>query len=176
MNLDFSVFLNPSVILLVGILTYLVTKNSNRHSVARDRLISAYHPIFIAIEPYLYKDVNVKFALEFIDKFNTINENFSLYIYPSLRYRVILLHESILHNHPSEVMNEHWRIICNYIDAEYDDLCKLAHMPLRSTAYRINCDQYYNKLELLFAIIKLHLPTLFFFLLLFASFIYSSKP
>lgn len=176
MSLNLSEFLNPTAVLLVGILTYLVTKNSNKHSVARDRLNNAYHPIFLAIEPHIYKEVNIKSALDFIDRFNEINKKHSLFIYPSLRHRVVLLNESILHNQSPKVINEHWKIICSYIDTDYDKLCRLAHMPLRSTAYRINHNQYSSKHELILGVIELYLPSILFFLMLFVSLIYSSKP
>lgn len=50
-----NILLEPSVTLTLGIFTLLISRNSNLSTVARERLDKVYHPLFLEIEPFLYK-------------------------------------------------------------------------------------------------------------------------
>lgn len=156
--------LDPSVALFIGILTITVSKNSERSSVARERLETVYHPLFLSIEPHLYKNVGPSDVKDFLLLFTELEAKHSLFIYPSLRYWV-----KYFQNHPKpsdekfyEYEEREWCIICDYITKEYDRLCKLAYMPLRSTAYRVNNRQYKTKFSLYLGMIKLNLLAIAF--------------
>ncbi len=144
----FLLLLEPIIALLIGILTVLVTKNSNTYNAARERLNNAYHPIFIIAEPYLFKSIDITFAKYFIDEYYKIENLYSLYIYPSLRLRVDLLSKIIANDYNQSKADEHWKLICQYLNKDYDNLCRKAHMPLRSTSYRMNYKQFSDKFSL----------------------------
>lgn len=164
LGIDFSIFLEPSVVLLTGILTCLVTKNSNKHAIALERLQYAYHPLFLLAEPYLYKEISFEYANIFVAQFNKISSEYSLYIYPSLRYWITLMDTSVKTLNYSD-MQEYWTEICRYIDHDYDKLCKRSHMPLRSSAYRLNTKEYETKTKMWLYTIKLgFLPFLVYLL------------
>lgn len=88
-NINFSklidTFLNPSVTFIIGILTVLLTRNANQSSTARERLDKVYHPLFISIEPLLYKSVNYDDVSSFLDKYYELEEKYSLLLTPRLR-------------------------------------------------------------------------------------------
>lgn len=164
----FTILAEPTIALLIGIFTILVTKNSNRYSVARDRLTYAYHPIFLSAEHYHFKKIDITFARLFIDKYSEIESKYSLYIYPSLRYWIHLLSNSVNNEDDNSTLNEYWFQICHYIDKDYDRLCKKAHMPIRSTAYRLNNNQFSSKPSLYWGMFKLFiLPIICFILMIF---------
>ena len=162
MNFDFiQAFFDPFVTLIIGIFTLLITRNSNRASVAKERLEKVYHPLFMKIEPWLYKDINRIDLEKFIAFFNCIQEEYSLYIYPSLRYAVGSLEDRIIKS-SSKDFNEQWFLICDYICRDYDKLCRWAYMPVRSIAYRLNKNQFKKKAGMLCALLLLNLPFIIF--------------
>jgi len=156
--------LDPGIALFIGILSILITKNSYKSSVARERLELVYHPLFLSIEPYLYKEIGAEDLKKFIILFEELELKHSLYIYPSLRYWVKDIKKHT--NYSFKKYENDWIIICNYISKEYDKLCKLAYMPLRSTAYRVNNRQYKDNFSLFLGVIKLIWPNLVFITIL----------
>lgn len=156
--------LEPSVALFIGIITILITKNPEKSAIARERLELVYHPLFLSIEPYLYKNVGPGDVGDFLLLFKELEAKHSLFIYPSLRYWVKYFQSC---SKPSDEKfykyeEREWCIICDYITKEYDRLCKLTYMPLRSTAYRVNNRQYKTKFSLYLGMIKLSLPAIAF--------------
>lgn len=159
------ILIEPSIVLIVGLLTVLVTRNSNKHNVARDRLTYAYHPIFLIAKPYYFKSIEKSYAKEFIEEYNKVEKEYSLYIYPSLRHRVDLLSVALKSDCDQISIDEHWMMICNYIERDYDKLCRISHMPIRSTAYRLNNNQFSSKPSLYWGMFKLFfLPLVTFFM------------
>lgn len=162
--------LEPSVALVIGILTIVITKNSDKSSAARERLELVYHPLFLGIEPHLYKNVVPCDVEDFLLLFDELESKYSLFIYPSLRYWIKKFRNNKNVNPNKHFRDEDsdWETICDYISKEYDKLCKLAYMPLRSTAYRMNNSQYKTKFSMYLGMIKLGLPALTLYTLLFA--------
>lgn len=172
----FLILLEPSVALIIGVLTILVTKNSNSHNVALERLTYAYHPIFLATEPYLFKNIDKEFAETFVEKYNKIESEYSLYIYPPLRNRVKILSTHLACCYDLPIINEDWEIICYYVNRDYDKLCKKSHMPLRSTSYRLNNNQFSSKPSLYWGMFKLFgLPLIVFIAYALLVMLYVSK-
>ncbi len=161
-----SILIQPSVVLIVGLLTILVTRNSTRHTVARDRLTYAYHPIFLAAEPFLFKSIEKPYAKEFIEKYNKIESEHSLYIYPSLRYNANLLSNALKCDYSQSTIDEYWMTVCKYIERDYDELCRMSYMPIRSTSYRLNTNQFSSKPSLYWGMFKLFfLPLTMFYVI-----------
>lgn len=161
-----DVLLQPSVTFTIGILTILISRNSNRSSAARERLEHVYHPLFIAIEPFLYKSVSYQEISPFIQKYNSIEKDYSLFINPSLRQTVKRLSKADKFDKNNR--NNDWFLTCDYVSKEYDKLCKLSHMPIRSISYRINNRQFKNKTSMLLACIWITLPGILFCTLIMA--------
>ena len=61
--------LNPTVTFFVGILTVLMARNNTVFSIARERLIYAYQPLFMEIEPFLYKKTTYNDIVPFLQKY-----------------------------------------------------------------------------------------------------------
>lgn len=157
---EFKLLFEPMVVLVIGIFTIIVTKNSNKYAVARERVEYVYHPLFISIEPYLYKNVSPTEVEPFLEKFKELDAKYSFLIYPSLRQHIALFvnqNETV----PSfDLSNSEWFLICDYICNDYDKLCRIAHLPVRSTAYRLNTRQYKTKFALIIATLKMLLPNI----------------
>lgn len=165
------ILLEPIIVLIIGLFTVLTTRNSTKHTVDLKRLTHAYHPIFLAAEPYLFKAIDKPSAIKFMDAYNEIEKEYSLYIYPSLRYRADHLRLSLKSDNDLSSINEHWMIICKYIDKDYDKLSKVSYMPIRSTAYRLNKDQFSSKASLYWGMFKIFFLPLTTFYLVWLLFI-----
>lgn len=160
-----NILLEPSVTLTLGIFTLLISRNSNLSTVARERLDKVYHPLFLEIEPFLYKKVSLDDISPFLSKYYELENSHSLLIDPVLRQEIRWLEK------PSALQEnkygyDQWFRICDQISKTYDKLCKQAHIPIRSISYRINYEQYHSKIRMVFACIWIELPAIAFFSLI----------
>lgn len=163
----FKSFLKPFVSIVIGVLTVLISRKANHSSVARERLDKVYHPLFIAIEPYLYKNGLVyNDVVPFLTVYRTIEKKYSLLITPSLRQELNLLDE-VKNSCFSTNKNgyNHWFQICTHISKEYDKLCRQSYLPVRNISYRLYYKQYRSKISMIFAFICLQLPAIIIFTL-----------
>lgn len=159
---EFKILYSPSVALVIGIFTLILQKNSNRYVVARERVEYVYHPLFTAIEPYLYKNVMPKDVKPFLDKFKELDAKYSLLIYPSLRQHIGFFINQSSPADPLALEDSEWFLICDYVCKDYDKLCRIAHLPVRSIAYRLNKKQFKTKLDLCIALLRFFLPHIVF--------------
>ena len=83
-----NILLEPSVTLTLGIFTLLISRNSNLSTVARERLDKVYHPLFLEIEPFLYKKVSLDDISPFLSKYYELENSHSLLIDPVLRQEI----------------------------------------------------------------------------------------
>lgn len=160
-----NILLEPSVTLTLGIFTLLISRNSNLSTVARERLDKVYHPLFLEIEPFLYKKVSLNDIGAFLSKYYELESSYSLLIDPVLRQEIRWL------KNPSALQEDkydynHWFRICNLVSKTYDKLCKQSHIPIRSVSYRINYRQYHSKIRMVFAVIWIEFPVIVFFSLI----------
>lgn len=165
---EFKELFEPTVVLVIGIFTLIITKNSNKYAVSRERVEYVYHPLFISIEPYLYKNVSPSDVRPFLDKFKELDAKYSLLIYPSLRQHIEFFVKQNRKADPYDLINSEWFLICDYICNDYDKLCRIAHLPVRSTAYRLNRKQFKTKFSLYVATLKMLLPNILFITLIIA--------
>ena len=70
-----NILLEPSVTLTLGIFTLLISRNSNLSTVARERLDKVYHPLFLEIEPFLYKKVSLDDISPFLSNSQYLERN-----------------------------------------------------------------------------------------------------
>ena len=165
-----NILLEPSVTLTLGIFTLLISRNSNLSTLARERLDRVSHPLFLEIEPFLYKKVSLNDINAFLSKYYELENSHSLLIDPVLRQEIRWLEKPSALQEDKYGYNQ-WFRICDQISKTYDKLCKQAHLPVRSISYRINYRQYRSKIRMIFALIWIELPAIAFFSLLlgFAS-------
>ena len=155
--------LYPITTLIVGGMSYMLGRSANLMSISRERLEKVYHPLFLSIEPFLYKQITFEEITPFIDCYNTLEKDFLLFIHPSLQQymRCICSRKKLL---PADKYSSgEWYAICNHISREYDRLCKRAYIPIRSVAYRLNYKQYSSKISMYLGLLWLHLPAILFF-------------
>jgi len=160
-----NILLEPSVTLTLGIFTLLISRNSNLSTVARERLDKVYHPLFLEIEPFLYKKVSLDDIYPFLSKYYELENSHSLLIDPVLRQEIRWLEKPSALQENKYGYNQ-WFRICDQISKTYDKLCKQAHIPVRSISYRINYEQYHSKIRMIFACIWIELPAIAFFSLI----------
>ena len=153
--------ISPALSLFICFITLAYQYFSSQSPIAKERLELAYHPLFLSVEPFLYKKVSYQDITPFIATFLQIEKDHSLLLYPSLRQH---MHRIIDNKKLSCKINDYdiddWTLICNYISNDYDKLCKRAHIPLRSTAYRLNYRQYSSKFRMIAGLFTLNLPPL----------------
>ena len=160
-----NILLEPSVTLTLGIFTLLISRNSNLSTVARERLDKVYHPLFLEIEPFLYKKVSLDDISPFLSKYYELENSHSLLNDPVLRQEIRWLEKPSALQENKYGYNQRFRI-CDQISKTYDKLCKQAHIPVRSISYRINYEQYHSKIRMIFACIWIELPAIAFFSLI----------
>ena len=161
-------FLNPIVSIVIGILTVWISRKSHHSPTARERLDKVYHPLFIAIEPFLYKDgLAYNDVVPFLTVYHTIEKEYSLLITPSFRQEIDTLEKA---GDPCFSTDKngynHWFQICKRISKEYDKLCRQSYLPIRSISYRFYYKQYSSKISMIFAFIWLQLPAIIIFTLI----------
>lgn len=159
--LDLTLY--PTIAFLVGVMTVHLGYNTNRISISKERLEKVYHPLFLRIEPYLYKDVTYEDIPSFVDYYYALEKEFSLLIHPSLRQKMSSIYNRKELLPADKYSHSDWSHVCDLISKEYDRLCKHAHIPIRNTAYRLNSKQYKSKISMYFGMLYLNLPAILIF-------------
>lgn len=150
--------LSSVVALFVGVLSIYVTRSSCKSSTARERLNAVYHPLFSAIEPFLYKEISSIDIASFFDLYVQLDSTYPLLISPALRHSVTLLRGA-----SKPCLKSLWFDVCRILSNEYDHLCRQAHIPVRSASYRYNNKQYSSMLSLIFIFLRIQLPAIITF-------------
>lgn len=154
---------NPLVSLIIGLLTLFFTSHSNKKNISRERLDYVYHPLFLSIEPFLYKNVEYSTIEPFVNLYLSLEKEYSLLITPSFRQKIHQIHDRKKLLPADKYTESEWTQICNQFSKDYDKLCKYACVPLRSISYRLNYGQYKSRLQMFLAGLWLNLPHLLFF-------------
>lgn len=156
-----ELLLNPFVSVLIGILTIWITRNANRSSTARERVEKVYHPLFIAIEPYLYKTgLSYDNVAPFLAVYYEIESKHSLLISPVLRQEIHHLNEEESCFTTDKYGYNLWFQICTHVSKEYDKLCRQSYLPTRTISYRLSNKQYRSRISMIFVSIWLQLPAI----------------
>ena len=160
----------PFITFVIGVLTVLISLNQNRYSTAFNRLTKVYHPLFIAIEPYLYKNIEQENLQKVLDVYNKIESEHCILLNPNLRFHMnnILVFKNICET--DKYGHNEWFYICDNISKEYDKLCRQCFLPVRNIAYRISKRQYKSKFTMVLGILWLNMPALIMFSFLFGLF------
>ncbi|MBE6055212.1 MAG: hypothetical protein E7212_15185 [Clostridium sartagoforme] len=131
----------PSIV--AGIITYkIATKNiySDIHlKVANDQLKNVYLPLFLFLEPYLYKKPNINIVIDFIKLFNNIKEMHYELIDSNLMNTIQILEKSIKSN---SYDIEDYDNVCSTLDRLFEKTRKFLKLPTRTIYYRLNNHQY----------------------------------
>lgn len=154
---------NPLISLVIGLLTLFFTSHSNKKSIARERLDCVYHPLFLSIEPFLYKTVDYSTIKPFMSLYMKLEEKYSLLITPSFRQKMHCIYDRKMLLPSNKYSDCEWFQVCDQFSKEYDQLCRYANIPLRSILYRLNYQQYKTRLRMFLAECRINLPGLLFF-------------
>lgn len=154
-------FLSTLVALCIGVLSIIISRNANRSAVARERLEKVYHPLFLSLEPFLYKPAITKEEITpFLNLYKDLEEKYSILISPELRWQMQLLSADdfpIIHK---KDVSDPFFSVCKDVSHEYDKLCRLAHLPTRSLDYRNHHNQFSSRLAKFFFLLGTFSPAL----------------
>lgn len=143
----------PSII--AGIITYKIAIK-NIHSdisfkVANEQLKNVYLPLFVFLEPYLYKKPDVSTIVEFIELFETIKKHHYELIDSNLMNEIQILKRSITSNSYNYETYDH---VCSTLDNLFEKTRRFLKLPNRNISYKINNRQYNNLSKDIFLLIK----------------------
>ena len=66
---------NPIITAVIGFFTLYLTRKYNYKSIARERLDHVYHPLFLEIEPFLFKNVTYTDIQHIVDKYMELEKD-----------------------------------------------------------------------------------------------------
>lgn len=158
----------------------MLTFNGNRQANAANvRLEKVYSPLFDLIEKDLYVKIPREQCDMIVSQIKEIAISGSHLTDPKLK-ELIRLYEKSKDCTPSEYNSfrfspyrlatdppdcylEYWFRICRHIDRTYDRLCASCSYPLRSRSYRLDLNQYCDRLFWQLSFIRFNLPGIVFF-------------
>lgn len=114
------------------------------------QLKEVYSPIFIKLEPYLYKEITLKQALLYAKFLYKIINKHHLLCDPKLVYYVELFCNAVKNGKDFQYA---YMEICSHVDRKYDKLRRQLRLPVRPLWYRLNKDQYKTKQRLIVALV-----------------------
>ena len=77
-----NILLSPTIAFLTAILALVIDSKSNRSPVARERVEKVYHPLFMEIEPLLYRNnLSSDMIDPFLKKYQQLENEYSLCIF-----------------------------------------------------------------------------------------------
>ena len=159
---------NPIITAVIGFFTLYLTRKYNYKTIARERLDHVYHPLFLEIEPFLFKNVTYTDIQHIVDKYMELEKDYSLLISPTLRYLMHSIYEKKEVHKADKFYPDDWIVVCKQFSKEYDKLCKYALIPTRNTAYRLEKKQYASKTKFLLVQFVFSIPSLLSISLIFA--------
>ncbi len=89
---------------------------------------------------YIQKNINLKMVKFYGERIVEILDESNMYYYPSLKVYAERLRDSEEKNFKGL-----WLYFSGRFDREYDRICKIINMPLRTRVYRINRKHYENQ-------------------------------
>lgn len=161
--------ISPSIIAAIATY-YVASKNifSNmRIKVANDQLYNVYLPLFIFLEPYLYKNVDIDIIKEFIKLFNEIKNNHYELIHSDLLNAVQILNNALENN---TYKYEYYDYLCNTLDKHFEKNRRFLKLPTRNLEYKINNRQFNKSTKEILRLIGNRLLELIPFILLILFF------
>jgi hypothetical protein len=130
------------IVIAVTLLGIYLAYKVNFSSTHESQLNKVYSPLFIKIEPNLYKKISLDIAKDYADFFMKVIKDHHVLCNPELVERVSNFCRKVENRTDyQDVFNE----ICSHVDRCYDALRRRLKLPRRSIAYRLNHNQYRNK-------------------------------
>ena len=141
-NLLNADWLNFLALIITVIVSLIISSGERLFGYSRERHEKLIVPLFILLEPVLYK----KYDKAFVEQaMNIIDENICFADGALLNIR------TECRKHPEENFNE----LCHYIDKAYDRSCRKLKLKTRTLLYRINERQYKNTSSLILHVLLL---------------------
>lgn len=133
--------ISPSIIAAIATY-YVASKNifsTMRTKVANDQLYNVYLPLFIFLEPYLYKNIDIAIIKEFLKLFNEIKDNHYELIDCDLLNDVQILNNALENN---TYKYEYYDYVCSTLDRLFEKNRRFLKLPTRTLSYKINNRQF----------------------------------
>ncbi|MBS5784055.1 MAG: hypothetical protein KID04_14430 [Clostridium sp.] len=127
---------------VTGILGFYGSKildgGKQANETARERFNKAYLPLFVAIDPYLYKKINAAQAEKIIPVFESVLQNSYELLNPYLsKYLKAFIDGLSYHS----VDQRAFELICRYVDIDYERLKSVLHLPKRNILFKYRFEQ-----------------------------------
>lgn len=146
----------------IAILGIYLSHKSKSLSTYEKQLTEVYSPLFIAFEPYLYKQITLETAKQLSSLLDATIIKHHVLCNPILIERASTFKEVINSNTTYQLI---FKDICLHMDRYYDKLRKNINLPIRNTTYRFYKDQFSNKWSAGFYIFYIVTSSLLRFLL-----------
>lgn len=144
-------------------IAYKEFKNPRKQEVYSEQLYKVYLPLFLEIEPYLYKDIDKLTLNNIISKFNEIKQNHYEYIHSDTLNEFQILERNLNNN---RAYQENFISLCKIIDYRFEKLRKSLNLPTRKFDYKLNNRQYGKEiLSIIDTSLKLILKICFLFII-----------
>lgn len=161
---EFYNVLSAYITIAVTILSIYLGHKAKFSAFYEKQLKEVYSPIFIKLEPYLYKEITLKQARLYAKfLYKTVNKH-HLLCDPDLVYYVELFCNAIKNG---DTFQNTYMEICSHVDRKYDKLRRQLRLPVRPLWYRLNKNQFKTKQRLIVAILMYALLNLLLAVMLF---------
>ncbi|MGC8229877.1 hypothetical protein ACP2W0_12775 [Pseudobacillus badius] len=139
-------------ILLTVWFAYYTFRYQSTTSVKKEQLYKVYLPMFTLMEPFLYKetkDVGIHQLNNLLSKLNKICESHYELVDPRIISYIRKINRSIRHSDYDEVeVNKMYKRLCSKIDYGFESTRKRLGLPVRNVYYKLDENQYEDKLDL----------------------------
>lgn len=171
-----SVVLPWSGILLAIYLVYYAFRYQYSKNPLEKQLYKVYLPMFIMLEPYLYRnidEVGYNKLNELSIELNLIVDKHYELVSPSVVHWCRLFKRRLAEpEYPKEKLNELYMELCEYIDREFEKTRSKMFLPTRNLYYRINNNQFSSKAQAIAAFLITLIPPLsLLFAMIYISFV-----
>jgi hypothetical protein len=152
-------------------LVYFTFKFQHSKQPLEKQLYKVYLPIFVKLEPFLYKkvsDIGIHTLSKLVNEIDDIvTEHYEL-VYPSIIHWCRWIKERLSKGEiDHERLESGYNYLCYLVDREFEKTRKGMFLPTRSRAYRLNNNQYRTKREMYYNLLILSMPQLIIFIFMF---------
>ncbi|NJD02039.1 MAG: hypothetical protein FIA99_05465 [Ruminiclostridium sp.] len=147
---EFYSVVSGFIAIAVTLLGIYLSHKANFSNAYEKQFNETYAPLFISLEPYLYRNLPYDAAKEYAILFEkTIKEHYVL-CHPSFIEYASLFCTAVKNNESYEYF---FKKLCAHVDSYYDKLRRNIKLPLRGISYRLQFEQYKSKSGVTLAII-----------------------
>ena len=143
---------------VITIVSVLLNNKIQKKPVYFSQLEKVYSPLFKFLAPTLYQKPEKETVKEFISLADSVIKNNYHLCHPELIDNYNNLKIMLSDN---KDFSKEFNAITYHIDIYHDKLCRSSYLPVRDLFFRLNKNQFYNKIHKIDYIIKLAIYVLF---------------